>query len=67
MTENTYATLSRDVDALIRKHSSLPAEFVAYLIMRAAMLHVRAVRSPENTASLAYRLADEFATLDAKL
>ena len=59
----TYAAVTKAVDELIRR---LPAENdparVAYMVARAALLHVKGVRGAEGASETAYRLADEFAT-----
>jgi hypothetical protein len=63
MTATTYASVTRDVSALIARHgNAVEPDVAAYMIMRAAMLSINTRRSAEDVASLAYRLGDEFAT-----
>jgi hypothetical protein len=63
MTAALYASISKEVDKLVhRLGNTTEPDVAAYMIMRAAMLNVRARRSPDDTSALAYRLADEFAT-----
>jgi len=63
----TYAAVTIAVDKLIR---TLPSEVdsarLAYLVARAALLHVKRVRGAKGAAETAYQLADEIAT-DASL
>lgn len=58
-----YATVLDAVRrAISREHPRLDPTVVAYMIMRSAMLHIRATHGSGKTAQLAYKLADEFAT-----
>lgn len=59
----TYAAVTAAVNALIAR---APAENdksrVAYMVARAALLHVKGVEGARVAAEKAYQLADEFAT-----
>jgi hypothetical protein len=56
-----YALAVDTVLRFIRDHPETEATVCAYMLARAALLAVRAERSPGHAAQLAYRLADEFA------
>ena len=63
MTATVYSSITKDIDGLIRRYGNqAEPDVVAYMVMRAAMLNVRGRRTDEDVSSLAYRLADEFAT-----
>ena len=58
-----YAQIDEEVSALIARWARLhQVEVVAYMVMRAAMLTVRARRSAQDASAIAYKLADEMAT-----
>lgn len=60
---DAYARVVDAVDWIVacRTADTDDPTVTAYMIARAALLQVRALRSAEKAAELAYRLADEFA------
>ena len=58
---NAYAAITREVGDLIDKHVENDPTVAAYMIARASLLTVRALRGPARAAELAYAIADEFA------
>ena len=62
MTETPYSRVVRLVDETIAAQAPATDPTVsAYMVARAALLHVRALRGAHRAAELAYKLADEFA------
>lgn len=58
-----YAEITKAVDGLIARHSGNDREQAAYMVARAAVLHVRADKGDQAASELAFRLGDEIATL----
>lgn len=54
-----YLTITNAVNALINGHAGNDRSRAAYLIMRAALLNVRAEHGPQVAARKAVQLADE--------
>lgn len=64
MTAATYAAASRLIaHAIGNDLADVDETLAAYMLMRAAALHVGVKHGYEKAAELSYRLADEFSTL----
>lgn len=60
---SAYAEITREVDRLGRQHQVGNDPTVSlYMIARAALLSMRALRGHKNAAELAYKIADELST-----
>ena len=59
---NSYAEITREIDASISRHIEVEPEVAAYMLARSALLQIRAMRGSSAAAQMAYRLADEFAS-----
>jgi hypothetical protein len=60
-----YASITNGVDKLAAEHTENDPTVARYMIARAAMVGISAIRTPQHAAQLLYKLADEFATQEA--
>jgi hypothetical protein len=58
----SYASITKGVDKLAGEHAENDPTVARYMIARAAMVGISAIRTPQHAAQLLYKLADEFAT-----
>lgn len=56
---SAYAAVTRQVGDIVHANAENDPTVIAYMVMRAAALIVRARRGQVNAATILYRLADE--------
>ncbi|MBV8594061.1 MAG: hypothetical protein JOZ27_07170 [Caulobacteraceae bacterium] len=61
MTATLYARVDRAIEGVIQEQRVSDQALAAYMVARAALLRVRAVRGSVAAAEVAYRMADELA------
>ncbi len=60
---NAYAHALATVEAYAKSHPETEPAVLGYMAARAALLFIGAVAGNDKAAEVAYKLADEFATL----